>query len=288
MTSQRNTCTGQAPKLTYHYVPGLSEAPSLTLPPPNMGGDVQSCDLIDTESDSGIESMKSVSPQDSPRSEPPPPLSLSSITALLPDTPLAITELGRGCALLPEYMDTADTEMLAVPPRLIRKENLDVTVPSTSDRECIKKPSLLSCLLSIPPVETKAAKQLSSLLNREMSATKQVSQVDMIVNFINSSKFVSEARGPESESSPAALDSFKQKHNGRAETELNVRSVPSLENELMGIKYNVAVDVDTANMETQRKKLIINKRKKELINTTGEQQRLNENQWDHFLAFFLL
>ena len=99
---------------------------------------------------------------------------------------------------------------------------------------------------------------------------------------------MSEARGPESESSPAALDSFKQKHNGRAETELNVRSVPSLENELMGIKYNVAVDVDTANMETQRKKLIINKRKKELINTTGEQQRLNENQWDHFLAFFLL
>ena len=277
--------------------------------PSQMSG----CDLIDTESDSGIESMNSMSPQDSPGpgqlSSPPPSsssssssspsspptqsttLSLSSIHAMLPDTPLSIKELtnvgvGPGSedaqnssyltadfAILPEYMDTS--EMVAVSPLLIKKENPNYNVPP-SKKDSIKKPSLLSCLLSIPPVETKSAKQLSSLLNRELSdaskKTKNLSQVD-IVNFINSSKVVSEASGYSVSSPNPAFDSFLQKDNGRSETELNVGPVPSLENELMGIKYTVDTDtlVDTAGArEThQRKKLIINKRKKELINLIG-------------------
>ena len=314
--------------------PGICEAqvPAVV---PNIADTVQSCDLIDTESDSGIESMNSLSPQDSPApahmitvpggalmspapvssppSSPPTPsstillppsattmhlksnfipapncsLSLSSIHAMLPDTPLDIKDLditsstqeshtSRAPALdnnssylsdiklVPEYLDSG--EMMAVPPLLIKKDNTDPKA-GASKKDIIKKPSLLSCLLSIPPVETKAAKQLSSLLSQQLSnsemKTKHASQVD-IVNFINSSKLVSDAAG-------ITFDSFKQKDNGRLETELNL--VPSLENELMGIKYTLDTDtlVDTAGaIEThQRKKLIINKRKKELINLTG-------------------
>ena len=101
---------------------------------------------------------------------------------------------------------------MAVPPSLIRKDISNPQKVPCQKKECIKKPSLLSSLLSIPPFETKSAKQLSSLMNQELSESKnrqQVSQVD-IVNFINSSKFVSEAPGP----GFPALDSFKQKHNG--------------------------------------------------------------------------
>ena len=209
---------------------------------------------------------------------------------MLPHTPLSIKELtnvGVGpavgsedtqnssylsadFAILPEYMDTS--EMVAVSPLLIKKENPNYNVPP-SKKDSIKKPSLLSCLLSIPPVETKSAKQLSSLLNRELSdsskKTKNLSQVD-IVNFINSSKVVSEASGYGVTSPNPAFDSFQQKDNAGSETELNVVSVPSLENELMGIKYTVDTDtLDGARETHQRKKLIINKRKKELINLTG-------------------
>ena len=321
--------------------PGICEA---QVPPvvPNIADTVQSCDLIDTESDSGIESMNSLSPQDSPAPAhmitvpggalmspaapvssppsspptpsslhlpPPPPLtpatsmqlkskfipasnsslSLSSIHAMLPDTPLDIRDLdiaastqesqtGRDPALdnnssylsdiklVPEYLDSG--EMMAVPPLLIKKDNTDPKA-GASKKDIIKKPSLLSCLLSIPPVETKAAKQLSSLLSQQLTnsqmKTKHASPVD-IVNFINSSKLVSDAAG-------ITFDSFKQKDNGRLETELNL--VPSLENELMGIKYNMDTDgpgpaPHHPSVETQmRKKLIINKRKKELINVTG-------------------
>ena len=252
---------------------------------------LQSCDLIDTESDSGVESINSLSPQDSPAWPPPPSplnnpdldvetrpkpgpdgavsLPLVSIQALLPHTPLPIKELSFSSSV-PEYMETEE-ELMAVPPNLIRKDNSTPhNAPRQNKKECVKKPSLLSSLLSIPPYETKSAKQLSSLMNRELSEKKksqQVSQVD-IVNFINSSKFVSEAPGP----GFPALDSFKQKHNGslgRAETELDVRSVPSLENEIMGIKYNSDTDIDSGETH-QRKKLIINKRRKELISVTGE------------------
>ena len=158
---------------------------------------------------------------------------------------------------------------MAVPPSLIRKDISNPQKVPCQKKECIKKPSLLSSLLSIPPFETKSAKQLSSLMNQELSESKnrqQVSQVD-IVNFINSSKFVSEAPGP----GFPALDSFKQKHNGSSETEFNVRSVPSLENEIMGIKYNSDMDIDSGETH-QRKKLIINKRRKELISVTGKSQ----------------
>ena len=247
--------------------------------------------MIDTESDSGVESINSVSPQDSPAWPPPPSpltnpdldlearlkptldpvvsLAPASIKALLPVTPLSIKELSFS-ASVPEYMETEE-ELMAVPPNLIRKDNsAPRKVPCQKKKECVKKPSLLSSLLSIPPFETKSAKQLSSLMNRELTERKksqQVSQVD-IVNFINSSKFVSEAPGL----SFPALDSFKQKHNGslgRAETELDVRSVPSLENEIMGIKYNSDTDIDSGETH-QRKKLIINKRRKELISVTGK------------------
>lgn len=268
----------------------LSQAPYLAEPQSRL----QSCDLIDTESDSGVESINSLSPQDSPAWPPPPSplnnpqpdldlearlkpapdpvvsLPLAAIQALLPHTPLSIKEL-RLSSSVPEYLE-AEEELMAVPPNLIRKDNSSPSkVPCQKKKEeCVKKPSLLSSLLSIPPFETKSAKQLSSLMNRELTERKksqQVSQVD-IVNFINSSKFVSEAPGlcfP-------TLDSFKQKHNGslgRAETELDVRSVPSLENEIMGIKYNSDTDMDSGETH-QRKKLIINKRRKELISVTGE------------------
>ena len=267
----------------------LSQAPYLAEPQSRL----QSCDLIDTESDSGVESINSLSPHDSPAWPPPPSplnipqpdlearlkpapdpvvsLPLAAIQALLPHTPLSIKEL-RLSSSVPEYLE-AEEELMAVPPNLIRKDNSSPRskVPCQKKKEeCVKKPSLLSSLLSIPPFETKSAKQLSSLMNRELTERKksqQVSQVD-IVNFINSSKFVSEAPGPIF----PALDSFKQKHNGslgRAETELNVRSVPSLENEIMGIKYNSDTDIDSGETH-QRKKLIINKRRKELISVTGD------------------
>ena len=247
--------------------------------------------MIDTESDSGVESINSLSPQDSPAWPPPPSpltnpdldleaglkpaldpavsLAPASIQALLPLTPLSIKELSFS-ASVPEYMETEE-ELMAVAPNLIRKDDsAPHKVSCQKKKECVKRPSLLSSLLSIPPFETKSAKQLSSLMNRELTERKksqQVSQVD-IVNFINSSKFVSEAPGPIF----PALDSFKQKHNsslGRAETELNVRSVPSLENEIMGIKYNSDTDIDSRETH-QRKKLIINKRRKELISVTGD------------------
>ena len=269
--------------------PRLTQAPYLAEPQSRL----QSCDLIDTESDSGVESINSLSPQDSPAWPPPPSplnnpqpdldfesrlqpapepgasLPLASIHALLPLTPLSIKELSLSSSI-PEYLE-AEEELMAVPPSLIRKDNSKPhKVPCQKKKECVKKPSLLSSLLSIPPFETKSAKQLSSLMNRELTERKKsqkVSQVD-IVNFINSSKFVSEAPGL----SFPALDSFKQKHNGslgRAETELDVRSVPSLENEIMGIKYNSDTDIDSGETH-QRKKLIINKRRKELISVTGK------------------
>lgn len=245
-----------------------------------------SCDMMDTESDSGVESLNSVSPQDSPVSVVPlhmtssPPaspdtshttmltgpstsLTLSSIQSMLPVTPLTLSELHNSVSSFPGYLDTIDTDLMeAVPPRLIKKPEPEVP----------KKPSLLSSLLSIPPVETKAAKQL----RLQISAA----QDDSFVNFLNSSQC--QASGI----STAQVDSFKQKDNfGFDLVGAGLRTVPSLENELMGIKYNLDTR-NTDNSETQhRKKLIINKRKKELINMTGEIQRFIKSHQQSFLLY---
>ena len=237
-----------------------------------------SCDMMDTESDSGVESINSMSPQDSPVSVVPlhmtssPPaspgnttmttatsLSLSSIHSMLPVTPLTLSELHNTVSSFPEYLDTIDTDLMeAVPPRLIKKCEPEV-----------QKPSLLSSLLSIPPIETASAKQL----RLQISAA----QDDSFVNFLNSSQC--QASGY----STAQVDSFKQKDNfGFDLVGAGLRRVPSLENELMGIKYNLDTR-NTDNSETQhRKKLIINKRKKELINMTGEIQRFIKSHQQHF------
>ena len=109
-----------------------------------------------------------------------PPLPLSSIQALLPHTPLPIKELSFGSSA--EYIETEE-EWMAVPPSLIRKDISNPQKVPCQKKECIKKPSLLSSLLSIPPFETKSAKQLSSLMNQELSESKnrqQVSQVDIV------------------------------------------------------------------------------------------------------------
>jgi len=146
-----------------------------------------------------------------------------------------------------------------------------------------KKPSLLSSLLSIPPIETESSKQLASLLNREMSTSissilsslakqsKQESQLESkvedgdvyseFVEFINinSGEFVSPPSGSFSTQVFPAPDSSQQKDNGG--TEQDVKPVPTLENELIGIKSAV----DDSREIPERKKLIINKRKKELV-----------------------
>ena len=74
---------------------------------------------------------------------------------------------------LPQFLESNEL-MTAVPPQiLIKKDTNETKVPTKNNikSDIIKKPqSLLSCLLSIPPVETKSAKQLSSLLSQvEMS-----------------------------------------------------------------------------------------------------------------------
>ena len=85
-----------------------------------------------------------------------------------------------------------------------------------------------------------------------------VSPVDTIVNFINSSKSVSEAPGKN------IFDSFQQKDNDSGGAEVGL--VPSLETEIMGPEFNIDMDGETH----PRKKLIINKRKKEPIHMTGD------------------
>merc|ERR1719323_2442174 len=126
-------------------------------------------DVVEAEeSDSGVESINSVSPQDSPMSSsllvtsspPPSPLSLSSIHAMLPLTPLSPSQLHHQLPVH-HYFDTPDSEL---------KE---------AEAPVKKQVSLLSCLLSIPPVETASAKQL----RLQVSAT----QDDSFVNFLNSS-----------------------------------------------------------------------------------------------------
>ena len=164
-----------------------------------------------------MESINSLSLQD-----PSPPgspsdlnLSLSSIHAMLPVTPLPIRELS--------YLSSLDTgEMVAVPPRLLTKQD--------------KKPSLLSSILSRPPIETAASRQLSSLLSSKHSTSAAPGAA--APNF-------------------SVFDSLKQKDNGRAD--LTVRTVPSPHTE-----GDQAGDLRQIPL---RKKLIINKRKKEMIHT---------------------
>jgi len=291
--------------------------------PQGSGDCIQSCDLIDNESDSGIESLNSVSPQYSPAGPSTSPLPstqfhpdndtlctskfhlnlqntslpLSSIRALLPDKPLDIRDLGikspsaessipslpslpsstpslssstvtgsyNSIMPLPQFLESNEL-MTAVPPQiLIKKDTNETKVPTKNNikSDIIKKPqSLLSCLLSIPPVETKSAKQLSSLLSQERikhlhHTQTPVSPVDTIVNFINSSKSVSVAPG-------VIFDSFQQKDNDSSRCGADLGSVPSLETEIMGPEFNIDMDGETH----PRKKLIINKRKKEPIHMT--------------------
>ena len=150
----------------------------------------------------------------------PPNLPLSSIQAMLPDTPLPIRELS--------YFSSLDTgEMVAVPPRLLTKQD--------------KKPSLLSSILSRPPIETAASRQLSSLLSSKHSTSAAPGAA--APNF-------------------SVFDSLKQKHNGRAG--LTVRTLPSLQTE--GDPGGPGCNGDVRQIPL-RKKLIINKRKKEIIHT---------------------
>ena len=66
--------------------------------------------------------------------------------------------------------------------------------------------------------------------------------------------------------SGAIFDSFQQKDNDSSRCGAEVGSVPSLETEIMGPEFNIDMDGETH----PRKKLIINKRKKEPIHMTGD------------------
>ena len=149
-----------------------------------------------------------------------PHLPLSSIQAMLPSSPLPIRELS--------YLSSLETEeMVAVPPRLLTKQD--------------KKPSLLSSILSRPPIETAASRQLSSLLSCKHSTS--VAPGAPAHNF-------------------SVFDSLKQKDNGRPD--LTVRTLPTLQTE--GDQGGTCSNGDVRQIPP-RKKLIINKRKKEIIHT---------------------
>ena len=151
-------------------------------------------------------------------------LPLSSIQAMLPDTPLPIRELSYLSSL--SGLDTG--EMVAVPPRLLIKQD--------------KKPSLLSTILARPPIETAASRQLSSLLSCKHS-TSVSAPGNTAQNF-------------------SVFDSLKQKDNGRAD--LTVRTLPTPHSE--GDQGGTCSNGDVRQIPA-RKKLIINKRKKEIIHT---------------------
>lgn len=296
----------------------------------------QNPDLMEeAESDSGVDSMNSMSPQGSLSSlASPPELSISSpspppspqsipinssipelfpahskkvaalpspsIASLLPNSPLSKTELNlvdptQFCSksilkselgLLPEFHDTST--LFAVPPSLLTRDNYSSRKTSrntiwTSNSSCSqqtipmsspitqnspqvrpqelksKKPSLLSSLLSIPPMETESSKQLTTLLNQTTSISSILSSLSKqskvesqlvsddvyseFVDYINIHSGDISAVPPSSATTKA--DSSQEQGNTRPEQEL--LSLPTLETELTGIR--AALDMDT--VETQ-------------------------------------
>jgi len=319
----------------------------------NISQIYQNSDLMEeAESDSGVDSMNSMSPQGSlsslasppelPVSSPSPPPSPQSvpinssipelfsalgkkvaarpspsIASLLPNSPLSKTELNLDddptefctksilkseLGLLPEFHDTST--LFAVPPSLLTVENygsrktpcntigpsnsccsqqsilmsapVTQSSPQVSPKEHkSKKPSLLSSLLSIPPMETESSKQLTTLLNQDMttsissilsSLSKQPKQESQVVSQDVYSEFVDFINIHSGDFPPvppscgsAEVDSSQETDN--AGQEQDTTSVPTLENELIGIRS--AMDTDSKEIPA-RKKLIISKRKKEL------------------------